>query len=758
MATGDPVHKGTLVCVVLKAKNLPNKRSIGKQDPYCVLTMGSEQQRTKPDKRGGQHPTWDEQLHFEIYEDMEDALVKRSDGSKTSSSAARAKGGKKVLKVSCYADDNKDPEFIGEGMVDLTDTLKTGEFDEWVPIKAKERYAGEVYLELTFYSAAAPPKRKKAIKPVVSGNDTYGGAGTFHDINDLGEPPVAPPKTSSSNADTSSSMRLGSGAESNGHRSQLSGSVSVSHLSSHRPLSGMSHSTTLSDIPASLRPSSSMAHIDAYTPPYAPPSIGRAASPAPSVPAGHAAADGYSEFGQHRDRRSSFAGTGHESGIVPSTSYYGHSAAPSHATITHHAGGLDRYGTASSFSTASSYSQLPTSSTTSHLSSYNVRPDPADQLSRSMSMMSFQQPGIDRPLGPPTPTPPTTGATPPQSQIYQHPSQIPNPYPGQHPPLPPAPVQTPQPPQPPQPQYSYTPQPSHAHLPTPPPQPASAPPLHADYGLGSGHYGGGGHEELQRPVSPAARPPSSLSTYSSAPPSVINAQTYYQAGLQPAAHHHLPPRSVSPALSTSTSMSLPVGPTYQTGAGTAPVQYGSVGAASDSNLPMRRAPRPLPSTQPMAQQQQQQQAQAAYAPIQYAASGSTMTPSQSWKQVAPPPPTATVSQPPNLMAAGGYAAPPMSHSYSQTWSQTAPAPAPAPALSSPHSVGGHLGQHPPVPYAQPGAQPQWTVPTYPSYDPATTPQPYAQTPPQPPLDQPPQGMTSTTSYPSHLYGQYAPTH
>ena len=70
----EPVHKGTLVCVVLKARNLPNKKSIGKQDPYTVLTMGTEQQKTKPDKRGGQHPTWDEQLHFEIYDDMEDQM------------------------------------------------------------------------------------------------------------------------------------------------------------------------------------------------------------------------------------------------------------------------------------------------------------------------------------------------------------------------------------------------------------------------------------------------------------------------------------------------------------------------------------------------------------------------------------------------------------------------------------------------------------------------------------------------------------
>ena len=68
----------------------------------------------------------------------------------------------KSLRVACYADDAKEPEFIGEGMVDLTDTLKSGEFDEWVTIKAKDRYAGEVYLELTFYSSVRATGRLTA--------------------------------------------------------------------------------------------------------------------------------------------------------------------------------------------------------------------------------------------------------------------------------------------------------------------------------------------------------------------------------------------------------------------------------------------------------------------------------------------------------------------------------------------------------------------------------------------------------------------
>lgn len=36
---------------------------------------------------------------------------------------------KKILKVAVYSDDPRDPDLIGEGSVDLADTLKKGEFD-----------------------------------------------------------------------------------------------------------------------------------------------------------------------------------------------------------------------------------------------------------------------------------------------------------------------------------------------------------------------------------------------------------------------------------------------------------------------------------------------------------------------------------------------------------------------------------------------------------------------------------------------------
>ncbi|WFC97457.1 hypothetical protein MYAM1_000171 [Malassezia yamatoensis] len=137
-------HRGTLVCVVLKAKNLPNKRSIGKQDPYAELSIGSDTQCTKPDRRGGQHPMWDEQLHFEIYDSMHQLLASDHPSMQGHS-----------LGIACYAHD-KDSVLIGDATLSLDEVLRKGEHDQWISLSKNDRYAGEIYLELTFYSLQLP--------------------------------------------------------------------------------------------------------------------------------------------------------------------------------------------------------------------------------------------------------------------------------------------------------------------------------------------------------------------------------------------------------------------------------------------------------------------------------------------------------------------------------------------------------------------------------------------------------------------------
>ncbi|WVW85414.1 hypothetical protein I302_107452 [Kwoniella bestiolae CBS 10118] len=202
----EPKELGTLVVVVGKAKNLVNKSRFGKQDPFCTVAIGEDKQRTKPIKRGGQHPEWDEELRFAIVEDLDDVLVRSESQSDSLSSSTNGapppplkdspsgvitsaalanksrkgplnKKGGKSLKVACYADDAKEPELIGECVVNIDDVLKKGEVDEWYDFLYKDKYSGEVYLELTFFSNNAPPVKRNVPRPAIH---NYGGAGTFN--------------------------------------------------------------------------------------------------------------------------------------------------------------------------------------------------------------------------------------------------------------------------------------------------------------------------------------------------------------------------------------------------------------------------------------------------------------------------------------------------------------------------------------------------------------------------------------------------
>jgi hypothetical protein len=112
--------------------------------------------------RGGQHPEWDEELRFTIQEDLDDILLRSESlpdslnsslsskplpppgqpadppmpGAITSAALASksrkgpiGKKGGKSMRVTCYADDAKEPELIGEVAVNIDDVLKNGEVD-----------------------------------------------------------------------------------------------------------------------------------------------------------------------------------------------------------------------------------------------------------------------------------------------------------------------------------------------------------------------------------------------------------------------------------------------------------------------------------------------------------------------------------------------------------------------------------------------------------------------------------------------------
>lgn len=94
--------------------------------------LNGETRKTKIIKRGGQHPEWDEEIRFTIYEDS-DALSASDDGSPPPLPPKAGRGPKKIqggetMALACFAAD-KEPELIGETMVDLNEVLTKGETD-----------------------------------------------------------------------------------------------------------------------------------------------------------------------------------------------------------------------------------------------------------------------------------------------------------------------------------------------------------------------------------------------------------------------------------------------------------------------------------------------------------------------------------------------------------------------------------------------------------------------------------------------------
>ncbi|KAI0300731.1 C2 domain-containing protein, partial [Russula brevipes] len=137
---------GTLVIVVLKGQNLIDNHTFYKQDPYAKLTLSGATKQTPVDPKGGQHPVWDTELRFPISRDP----------SKSN----------RTLTISVFSAEKKEDELLGEGTVDITDTLKSGEFDgtDWVPLSLKGTQRGEAYLEMTFFAAGPAPLTRRPSK------------------------------------------------------------------------------------------------------------------------------------------------------------------------------------------------------------------------------------------------------------------------------------------------------------------------------------------------------------------------------------------------------------------------------------------------------------------------------------------------------------------------------------------------------------------------------------------------------------------
>ena len=153
--TVDGPEIGTLVLVVDRAKNLPNRKSMGKQNPYCAARLGKEAKKTETDKRGGQTPRWDQEIRFTVHDSPD----------------------YHNLKISIFSEDKR-TDLIGEAWVSLENILNPGggKADLWQGLNYKGKYAGELRLELTYYDTR--PKPEGVADSVVGMEDFRHGSGS----------------------------------------------------------------------------------------------------------------------------------------------------------------------------------------------------------------------------------------------------------------------------------------------------------------------------------------------------------------------------------------------------------------------------------------------------------------------------------------------------------------------------------------------------------------------------------------------------
>lgn len=130
-AYASGIRNNTLVVVVTKAHGLRNVLKMDKQSPFITIRIQDQEESTKVVSRGGQTPTFNDELWFNL-----DGIEERT------------------LYINAYHQKKNDAKLICCGEVDYSTALKrsTSEgFDGWFTLYWEGREAGKVYLEMTYY-------------------------------------------------------------------------------------------------------------------------------------------------------------------------------------------------------------------------------------------------------------------------------------------------------------------------------------------------------------------------------------------------------------------------------------------------------------------------------------------------------------------------------------------------------------------------------------------------------------------------------
>ncbi|KAG0677959.1 hypothetical protein C6P40_004465 [Pichia californica] len=125
------IRNNTLVVVVTKAHGLRNVLKMDKQSPFITIRIQDQEESTKVVARGGQTPTFNNELWFNL-----DGIEERT------------------LYINAYHQKKNDAKLICSGEVDFSTALKRSTiegYDGWFDLYYQGREAGRIYLEMTYY-------------------------------------------------------------------------------------------------------------------------------------------------------------------------------------------------------------------------------------------------------------------------------------------------------------------------------------------------------------------------------------------------------------------------------------------------------------------------------------------------------------------------------------------------------------------------------------------------------------------------------
>lgn len=137
---------GTLIIMVCRAKHLPNRRKLDKQSPYVLLRINTTAKKTPSHFRAGQTPEWTHEIRFTLGRER-----------------------KPIMRLDVLDETKTDPTPIGGTEIDCSQVFldpanlqEGGKYiwDSWHDLQFRDKAAGKIYLEMTFYPSApvVPPK------------------------------------------------------------------------------------------------------------------------------------------------------------------------------------------------------------------------------------------------------------------------------------------------------------------------------------------------------------------------------------------------------------------------------------------------------------------------------------------------------------------------------------------------------------------------------------------------------------------------